>query len=188
MSSSVGQRIKPSRLTNRVEYFVRAGERACVRDRLAFAHFRAAEFDGENRLAFVERLLGDGHELIRSANAFDHQRDDFGVGIIDQKRKIIDEIEAHFVAAGNRVAETDAALGGAFDPVAERAATLKINPTGPFLSSGVAVGKVHKPSPTEYEPMQFGPQITMPVLSHRSRIACARSLPSSSSPSPNPAV
>ena len=52
-------------MANRVEYFVRAGERARVRDRLTFAHFRAAELDGENRLPFVERLLGDGHEFIR---------------------------------------------------------------------------------------------------------------------------
>src|SRR5580765_3735296 len=57
-------------MANRVEYFICAGERARMRDRLTFAHFRAAEFNGENRLAFVERLLGDGHEIIRSPNAF----------------------------------------------------------------------------------------------------------------------
>src|SRR5258705_12300453 len=51
-------------MTNRVEYFVRAGKRARMRDRLALAHFRTAKFDSENRLPFVERLLGDGHELI----------------------------------------------------------------------------------------------------------------------------
>src|SRR5947207_7271461 len=56
-------------MTNRVEYFVRAGERTRMRDRLALAHFRAAKLDSENRLPFVERLLGDGHEFIRSTNA-----------------------------------------------------------------------------------------------------------------------
>src|SRR5258705_13934775 len=64
-------------MTNRVEYFVRAGERARVRDRLAFAHFRATKLYGKNWFAFIERLLGDRHELIGATNAFDHQREDF---------------------------------------------------------------------------------------------------------------
>ncbi len=51
MSSSVGQRIKPEPMANRIEYFIRAGQRAGVRNRLTFAHFRAAELNDENRLA-----------------------------------------------------------------------------------------------------------------------------------------
>ena len=60
-------------MTDRIEHFVRARQRAGVRNRLALAHFRAAELNHENRFAFVERLLGDGHELVGAANAFDHQ-------------------------------------------------------------------------------------------------------------------
>ena len=48
-----------------------------------------------------------------------------GPSSVDQERNIIDQVEADFVAAGYRIAESNAALSGALDPVAERSAALE---------------------------------------------------------------
>ena len=54
-------------------------------DRLPFSHLRTSEFDDENRFVLVQGLLGDGHELVGTADAFDHQSNKPGVGIVNEE-------------------------------------------------------------------------------------------------------
>src|SRR5215510_9946695 len=112
-------------MTNSIENLIRSRQRSGVRDGLALPHFRTTQLDHQNRLILFQGLLGHGHELLRPAHAFDHQSDDFSVGVIDEKRQIIDQIEADFVATGYGIAKTNAALRRSLYPVAQRTPTLK---------------------------------------------------------------
>ena len=59
-------------MTNGIENFIRSRQRAGVRNRLAFAHFRTAQFDHKNWLILFESCLSHSHKLLGPADAFDH--------------------------------------------------------------------------------------------------------------------
>ena len=84
-----------------------------------------AGLDRQDRLAGFERAGGRMHEGLRPPDAFDEQRDDAGVRIIDQEVEIIGEIEIGLVAGGDPVGEAQAAVGAGPQPELQRAARLE---------------------------------------------------------------
>ena len=68
-----------------IEDFIRSRERTRMGDRLPFSHLRTSKFDDENRFVLVQRLLGDGHELVGTADAFDHQSNKPGIRIVNEE-------------------------------------------------------------------------------------------------------
>ena len=84
-----------------------------------------AGLDRQDRLAGLESAPRRLHEGLRPPYAFDEQRDDAGVRIVDQEVQIVGEIEIGLVPGRDPVGETQAAVGAGSQPELQRSARLE---------------------------------------------------------------
>ena len=114
----------------RVGHPVLAGQRAAVGDGGRLRLGRATDLHGEDRLAQLERPVGQGQEALRPLEALDEEDDRVGLGVVDGVGQVVADVQDDLGPAADDPAEADpgpgvdervghaAALGDAGDPAA----------------------------------------------------------------------
>src|SRR6516162_3640487 len=90
-----------------------------------YSHLRAANLEGDDRLADRRGSRGDGAEPLRRAQCLEIERDDCGCIVVQQVFEAVRHLDVSLVASRHELGEPDAARGAAREQRAQNPAALR---------------------------------------------------------------